>query len=266
MIAAFNPFTPGSPACPGQCDIPDGWTTRELVDMLDPDDSNPMIQAWLAGFAEDALYPNNNATQEQINYAIALLQTGMYNLTPEQLDTYNDTLARINGGLPALFTNAGIVTDPEYLQFIQPDNGGLDPAEPLDGLYGGYNPMLVFNDLLALDDYETNWGQLLNINTLATLFFPLSSTAAEQGASAASEIGQVFDPASFDLNGLLGGFDASGFDLSALFGGFDPAELDLGALFGGFDAAAISAEFANLLEDLTAAWLPDLAISALTAF
>ena len=75
--------------------------------------------------------------------------------------------------------------------------------------------MSVFNDLLALDDYETNWGQLLNINTLATLFFPLSSTAAEQGASAASEIGQVFDPASFDLNGLLGGFDASGFDLSA---------------------------------------------------
>ena len=102
LIAAFNPFTPGSPACPGQCDIPDGWTTRELVDMLDPDDSNPMIQAWLAGFAEDALYPNNNATQEQINYAIALLQTGMYNLTPEQLDTYNDTLASINGGACAV--------------------------------------------------------------------------------------------------------------------------------------------------------------------
>ena len=98
LIAAFNPLSAGSPACPGQCDIPEGWSTPELVDMLDPDDSNPMIQAWLAGFAEDALYPNNNATQEQINYSIALLQTGMYNLTPEQVGNYNDALASINGG------------------------------------------------------------------------------------------------------------------------------------------------------------------------
>ena len=253
-IAAFNPFSAGSPACPGQCDLPDGWSTRDLVDMLDPDDSNPMIQAWLAGFAEDALYPNNNATQEQINYSIALLQTGMYNLTPEQVGNYNDALASINGGLPALFTNAGIVTDPEYLQFIQPDNGGLDPAAPLEGMYGGYNPMLVFNDLLALDDYETNWEQLLDINTLETLFFPLSSTAAEPGAAAAIDLAGGLDPGELST------------DLSDLFGGFDLSSLDLGALFGGFDTAAMSAEFANLLEDITAAWVPDLATSALTAF
>lgn len=244
LVAAFNPFTPGSPACPAMCELPDGWSTRELVDMMDPDDSNPMIQAWLAGFAGDALYPNNNATQEQINYSIALLQSGMYNLTPAQLDSYNDALASVNGGLPALFTNVGIVTDPEYLQFIQPDNGGLDPAEPLEGLYGGYNPALAWNDILALGDHETNYEQLLDINTLETLFFPLSSTAAEPGASTASE--------------LTAG-------LSSMFG-FDPGSLDLGALFGVFDPAAMSAEFASLLEDLTAAWVPELATSVLTAF
>jgi hypothetical protein len=266
LIVAFNPYTPGSPACPGVCEIPEGWSTYQLVDALDPDDSNPMIQAWLAGFAEDALYPNNNATQEQINYAVALLQTGMYNLTPEQLDNYNDALASINGGLPALFTNAGIVTDPEYLQYLMPGNGGLDPTVPLEGEYGGYNPGLIWNDLLALGDNETNWGQLLNINTLATLFFPLSSTAAESGASTASGFGQVFEPAALDLSALSGGFDPSSFDLSALFGGFDPGSLDLGALFGGFDPAAMSAEFANLLEDLTSAWIPDLATSVLTSF
>ena len=193
-----------------------------------------MIQAWLAGFAQDALYPNNNASQEQINYAVALLQTGMYNLTPEQLDNYNDALAGINGGLPALFTNAGIVTDPEYLQFLEPGNGGLDPSVPLEGMYGGYNASLVWSDLLALDDDETNWGQLLNVNTLGTLFFPLSSTAAESGASTASEIGQ------FDL--------------------------DLGAFLGGFDTAAMSADLTNLLEDLAASWIPDLATSVVTAF
>ena len=265
LIVAFNPFTPGSPACPGVCDVPEGWSTYELVDALDPADSNPMIQAWLAGFAEDALYPNNNATQEQINYAVALLQTGMYNLTPEQLANYNEALGSINEGLPALFTNAGIVTDPEYLQFLLPDNGGLDPSVPLEGMYGGYNPALVWNDLLALGENETNWEQLLNINTLETLFFPLSSTAAESGAAA--DLAGGLDPAEWatDLTNVFN-FDPSAFDLSAFFGGFDPSSLDLGALFDGFDPAAMSTEFANLLEDLTAAWVPDLAASALTAF
>jgi hypothetical protein len=107
-------------------------------------------------------------------------------------------------------------------------------------LYGGYNPALVWNDLLALGDYETDYNQLLDINTLETLFFPLSSTA-EPGASTA-------------------------FDLSGLFGGLDASSLDFGALFGGFDPAATSAEFADLLEGLTAAWVPDVAAtSVLTA-
>jgi hypothetical protein len=222
--------------------------------MLDPDDSDPMIQAWLAGFAEDALYPNNNATQEQINYSIALLQTGMYNLTPEQLGNYNDALTSINAGLPALFTNAGVVTDPDYLLYLQPDNGGLDPSVPLEGMYGGYNPGLVWSDLLALDDYETNWGQLLNINTLETLFFPLSSTAAEPGAAAAIDLAEGLDPTELTT------------DLTDMFAGFDMSSLDLGALFGAFDPAAMSEQFADLLEDLTAAWVPDAAASALTAF
>jgi hypothetical protein len=51
-----------------------------------------------------------------------------------------------------------------------------------------------------------------------------------------------------------------------LFGGLDPSPLDLGALFGGFDTAARPAEFVNLLEDLTVAWVPDLTTSALTVF
>lgn len=268
LIAAFNPYTPGSPACPGVCDAPEGWSTRELVDMLDPHDSNPMIQAWLAGFAEDALYPNNNATQEQINYAIALLQTGMYNLTPDQLANYNDALASINGGLPALFTNAGIVTDPDYLLYLQPGFGGLDPSVPLEGIYGGYNPGLVWNDLLTLGDYETNWGQLFNINTLETLFFPLSSTAAERSAETAADLAGGLDAAEWatDLTNLFG-LDAAPFDLSALLGGVDPASmsLGLGELFSGLDPAGVTTDLATLVEDLTSASVPDVATSFLSA-
>jgi hypothetical protein len=66
---------------------------------------------------------------------------------------------------------------------------------------------------------------------------------------------------------LFGAFDSGSFDLSAL-GGFDPAamSLDLGELFSGFDPTGMSADFTTLIEDLTAAWVPDLATSALSVF
>jgi hypothetical protein len=62
--------------------------------------------------------------------------------------------------------------------------------------------------------------------------------------------------------------DPASLDLSALFSGFDPASmsLDLGELFSGFDPTGMSADFATLIEDLTSAWVPDLATSALSVF
>jgi hypothetical protein len=231
-VAAFNPYTAGSPACPAVCDIPESLSTRALVAMFDPDQSNPMIQAWLAGFEEGAEFPNNNATPDQVATSIALLQTGIFNLTPEQLGGALTQLEEINPALPALAVNAGFLTDPGYLAFVN------DPGSEFEPVYGGWNPALVWPGLLEL--------------------FGVSDET--------SEIGQMFDPATFDLSGLFGDSDASAFDLSALFGALDPTSLDLGALFGGFDTAAMSAELADLLEDLTAAWVPDLATSALTSF
>jgi hypothetical protein len=218
LVAAFNPYTAGSPACPALCDIPENLTTRALVDMLDPDDSNPMIQAWLAGIEPGADFPNNNATPGQVAAAIALLQTGVFNMTPEQLDGALAQLEDINPALPALAVNAGFLTDPGYLAFIN------EPGTPFEPVYGGWNPALVLPGILDL--------------------FGIGDEA--------SDVSQVVDPMAFDL--------------SALFGGFDPASLDLGALFGGYDPAAVSTEVADLLEDLTAAWVPDLAASALTVF
>jgi hypothetical protein len=185
---------------------------------LDPDDSNPMIQAWLAGFEPGADFPNNNATPDQVAAAIALLQTGVFNVTPEQLDGALAQLEDINPALPALAVNAGFLTDPGYLAFIN------EPGTPFEPVYGGWNPALVLPGILDL--------------------FGIGDEA--------SDVSQVVDPTAFDL--------------SALFGGFDPASLDLGALFGGYDPAAVSTEVADLLEDLTAAWVPDLAASALTVF
>jgi len=244
-VAAFNPYTAGSPACPALCDLPENLTTRALVDMLDPNDSNPMIQAWLAGFDPGAEFPNNNATPDQVSAAIALLQTGMFNLTPEQLDGVIGQLEDINPALPALAVNAGFITDPGYLAFV------TEPGSEFEPVYGGYNPALVLPDIL----------QLFGIG--------------EQ----ASDVGQLVDPGavagfdaawSTDLSALLDGFDPTEMsaNLSNLLGGFDPAVLsvDWATLLGGFDPAALSTEWANLMEDLTAAFVPDLATSALSMF
>jgi hypothetical protein len=172
LIVAFNPFTAGSPACAAMCDIPESLTTPGLVDMLDPDNSNAMIQAWLAGVAGTGAFPDNNATPEQIAASIALLQTGIFNLTPEQLDEAIGQLDAINPALPALAVNAGILTDPGYLAYV------TEPGTAFDPVYGGLNPALVLPDILQL--------------------FGIDPAAAATGFDAAMSV---------DLDTVLGGFD-----------------------------------------------------------
>ena len=103
-----------------------------------------MIQAWLAGFEDGAEFPNNNATPDQVAASIALLQTGMFNLTPEQLDDALAQLEELNPALPALAVNAGFLTDPGYLDFIN------NPGSEFEPIYGGWNPALVWPGLLEL--------------------------------------------------------------------------------------------------------------------
>jgi hypothetical protein len=213
LIVAFNPYTAGSPACPAMCDLPDGLTTAALVDMLDPNDSNPMIQAWLAGAAGTGAFPDNNATPEQIAAAIALLQTGMFNLTPEQLDSAIAQLDAIHPALPALAVNAGILTDPGYLAFV------TDPGTAFDPVYGGYNPALILPDILQLFGAEA--GQV--------------------------DLGQLADPGA-----LTSGFDAAmATDLGTLLTALDAAALsaEFGALLENF-GAALGPDLATSLLDL----------------
>ncbi len=187
---AFNPYTAGSPACPAMCDLPESLTTPSLVDLLDPNDSNPMIQAWLEAVDGTGAFPDNNATPEQIAASIALLQTGMFSLTPDQLDGALGQLDAINPTLPALAVNAGILTDPGYLAYV------TEPGTAFDPVYGGYNPALILPDIL----------QLLGIG------------------AAPSAISQLVDPAI-----AASGFDvAMSMDPATLLNAFDPAAMSAG--------------------------------------
>jgi hypothetical protein len=174
FVVAFDPFVEGSPACPALCEIPADESQTALVqDILAWDPSNTTIQEWLAN------YPDNNPTTGEVADSIALLQTGEYNLTPEQVATYDADLAAINPELPNLFTNGGIVTDPNYLAIADGTATTLDPT------YGGYNPNLVGEDLLTLlTNNETNYTALSNLDTLWFLVDP--APGADLGGGAAS--------------------------------------------------------------------------------
>ena len=91
--------------------------TALVQDILAWDPTNTTIQEWLTS-------TDSTATTTEAEDSVALLQTGYYNLTPDQLATYDADLAAINPELPYLFTNDGIVTDPNYLAF------GTAPRRP----------------------------------------------------------------------------------------------------------------------------------------
>jgi hypothetical protein len=152
LIVAFDPFEEGSSVCPATCDNIPGLTVQALLHDLDPNGTNPQITAYLADLANTTATNDgttgtvNNATLDQAQQSIALLQTGMFNLSPDQLATVDTDLANINPELPALLTNAGIITDPGYLSFLNDPGSG----SAFDPVYGGFNPTLILPDLWDL--------------------------------------------------------------------------------------------------------------------
>jgi hypothetical protein len=197
-VVAFDPFVEGSPACPALCNIPAADTQTALVqDILAWDPSNTTIQSYLNSTTD------STATQAETYDAIALLQTGYYNLTPDQLATYDADLAAINPELPALFTNDGIVTDPNYLAYAaDPSTTTFDPT------YGGYDPNLDGQDLLTLlTNNDWNFTSLGNANTVGFLLDPAQGDPGLTGAAASAN---SLDPSlSTDLSALMSSLGAT---------------------------------------------------------
>ncbi len=224
-VVAFDPFVAGSPACPALCDIPAATTQVDLLkDVLALDPSNTSLASYVGDFAAQ-----NNATIPEINDAVALLQTGSYNFSPTELAQIDTALGNINPELPALYTNEGILTDPNYLTYLSdPGTEGItNSSGQLIGEYGGYNYMLVGDDLVKLfQDAGTNPVDptlSADLNTIVTDFsFPGDPTALASllGEGAASTAASSVDPTGVtaDLSSVLGGFDPSALstDLTSL--------------------------------------------------
>lgn len=179
FVVTFNPFEPGSPVCPGDCQAfgsegPLGITLPIVQDInaLTPG-GNPIINEWLTAVAGGYA---NIPTATDIAYTEGLLETGLFTFTPADEASIIDSLSAINPALPNLVINAGFLTDPGYLA-VSP---GVVPDPPI-AEFGGLDPNLILPDLLAI------FG---------------GSSAADATAGAASAL----DPTAFsaDLASLFG--------------------------------------------------------------
>jgi len=236
------------------CDIPESLTYPAIVqDIAYLDPSNTTLQTWLAEYAAGtAAAP----TQTQVEETVALLQTGEYNLTPDQLATVDADLASINPELPVLYTNAGILTDPGYLAFTDATANSTGPTTtvPFEPVYGGANFNLVGQDLLTLlTNNETNVNALSDPSSLAALFFA-GAIVTDPGAFSAAAV----DPSGASAMSN----DAA--NLSAMLGlsGASTIAGDVSALL-----AQLSTELSTALSADLAATLPtDLATTLPTDF
>jgi hypothetical protein len=243
FIIDFDPYTAGSPACPAECDIAAGNQIPALVaDIAKMDPSNTTLATWVSDYAQSPTLVNE-PTVDQINASIALLQTGSYNFTPEQLADVDAALGRINPELPALYTNAGIITDPNYLEYVSdPTNPDiLNSSGQLVGEYGGYNYWLEGTDFIkVLEAAGSNPVDPTLSADLQLLFndftFPgdPAALAAVFGEGAAATPGAAVDPSALDPT-----FSA---DFSALLA-------SLGATVG---SDALSAALADISAQITA--------------
>ena len=215
FIIDFDPYTAGSPACPGLCNIPASDQIPALVaDIAKADPSNMTLANWVTDYNTNPTLVNE-PTHDQINAAIALLQTGSYNFSPTELAQVDTALGNINPELPALLTNAGFLTDPNYLTYATDPSSVTDAAGNLTSTYGGYNPWLDGTDLLKLlQDAGSNPVDptlSADVNTVLTdLSFPgnpaaLAALLGGSAAPAAAVDPTSLDPTSFsaDMSALL---------------------------------------------------------------
>jgi hypothetical protein len=163
-------------------------------------------------------------------------------------------LASINPELPALYTNAGLLTDPGYLAFTDATANtttGATTTATFDPVYGGDNLNLVPQDLVTLltnNDTNVNAlsepGVLLALLDAATIVEDPSAFSA--GAADPSSASTMSNDAA-NLSALLGLSGASSLstDLSALLSQLS-AEL----------STALSADLATTLPTDLATTLP----------
>jgi hypothetical protein len=109
LVVDFNPFEPGSPFCPGQCDLPANLTTEGIVrSILALPPGNPVITEWLARVADGTA---NGPTQAQRDFLTQEWppELGVFKFNPDTTTQINAVLNSINPVLPSIAAHSGLL-------------------------------------------------------------------------------------------------------------------------------------------------------------
>lgn len=174
-VVDFDPFVPGSPACPGDaCGTPDNffgvgttWGVEPLVKMIQTlDPTNPMINEWLTAVQDGTA---NGPTAAQVEATIAALQQGFF-------DGPNNTWAPNWELLQELLS--GTATYPPPADATDASNmASATAVNALNGLLGGAGGASEFTNALSAD-----WSALLSSFDAGSLSADLSALAANWAA------------------------------------------------------------------------------------
>jgi hypothetical protein len=146
-ILDFDPITPGSPFCPGDCSIlPEFLNYPALVqDISNIMPGNPIIEQWLAAYADGAGIAGvdyNGPTEEQILNSINILQQGFWDFgNPSPPVGSGPDFSPLTAFFHQLWTDLG----------LQPGEGlSASATEPAAALVSGWDPAQLSSDLNAL--------------------------------------------------------------------------------------------------------------------
>jgi hypothetical protein len=182
-IVDFDPITPGSPLCPGDCSIlPDSLNYPALVQDVSnivPGTPNPIIDQWLADVANPLGGPGisfNGPTEEQILNSVNILQQGFWDFgNPSPPAGTGPDFSQVSAFFQQLYLDLG----------IQPGQGvAASATDPSAALAGGLDSTQLSSDLNALaaslepTQLSTDLSALLASFDPATLSADLSTLLA----------------------------------------------------------------------------------------
>jgi hypothetical protein len=146
-VVDFDPITPGSPFCMGDCSsLPEFLNYPALVqDISNIMPGNPIIEQWLADYANGtgvAGVDYNGPTEEQILNSIAILQQGPWDFgNPSPPAGTGPDFTELTAFFHQLWTDLG----------LQPGQGVAASAiDPGAALASGLDPSQLSSDLSAL--------------------------------------------------------------------------------------------------------------------
>jgi hypothetical protein len=146
-IVDFDPITPGSPFCPGDCSIlPEFLNYPALVqDISNIMPGNPIIEQWLAAYADGAGVAGvdyNGPTEEQILNSVNILQQGFWDFgNPSPPAGTGPDFSELTAFFHQLWTDLG----------LQPGMGvAASATESGAALASSLDPSQLSTDLSAL--------------------------------------------------------------------------------------------------------------------